>query len=97
MNHYQVSRGDAHEGEIAAARENLASHIPSSAYFAMALGSMAVSAALQAAHKKHAAMFFGQWAAPFMLLGIYNKLAGTHGPSVIPERRASQRIYAHSV
>jgi hypothetical protein len=40
---------------------------------------MAVSAGLQAWNKKHESIFIGQWAAPFLLLGIYNKLVKQHG------------------
>jgi hypothetical protein len=29
--------------------------------------------------KEHAALFVGQWAAPLLLLGIYNKLVKLHG------------------
>jgi hypothetical protein len=35
---------------------------------------MAVSMSLHIAGKKHKSLFFGQWAAPFLLFGIYNKL-----------------------
>lgn len=47
---------------------------------------MAVSAGLQALNKKHASMFVGQWAAPFLLLGIYNKLVKQHGSDAASER-----------
>jgi hypothetical protein len=59
--------------------EKSTSKIPTSTYLALALGAMAVSAALQAWNKKHESMFVGQWAAPFLLLGIYNKLVKQHG------------------
>ena len=35
---------------------------------------MGVSAALQAAGKKHASLFVGQWAPAFLLLGLYDQL-----------------------
>jgi len=35
---------------------------------------MAISAGCHLAKKEHSALFFGQWAAPFLLLGVYNKL-----------------------
>jgi hypothetical protein len=40
---------------------------------------MAISLGLKAAKKEHEALFVGQWAAPFLLLGIYNKLVKLHG------------------
>jgi hypothetical protein len=54
--------------------ESKTSQIPSSAFLGAALASMATSAVLKATGKEHAALFVGQWAAPFLLLGIYNKL-----------------------
>jgi hypothetical protein len=29
--------------------------------------------------KKHDALFLGQWAAPFLILGLYNKLVKVEG------------------
>jgi hypothetical protein len=40
---------------------------------------MVISLGLKAAKKDHSALFIGQWAAPFLLLGIYNKLVKLHG------------------
>lgn len=79
MADFRVNRGEVEEDQLTAAIEKSTSKIPSSAYLALALGAMAVSAALQAWNKKHESMFVGQWAAPFLLLGIYNKLVKQHG------------------
>ena len=79
MTDYRVSKGEAQEDQVTAAIEKVTSQIPSSAYLAMAVGSMGVSIALQTAGKKHAALFVGQWAAPFLILGLYNKLVKIHG------------------
>jgi hypothetical protein len=76
---YRVSRGEVQEDQLTAAIEKSTAKVPSSAYLALALGTMAVSAGLQALNKKHASIFVGQWAAPFLLLGIYNKLVKQHG------------------
>jgi hypothetical protein len=40
---------------------------------------MAASLTLKISAKKHTALFVGQWAAPFLLLGIYNKLVKLEG------------------
>ena len=79
MPDYRVSRGDASEDQVTASIEKHTSQIPSSAYLAAALISMAVSAGLSLAKKQHPALFVGQWAAPFLLLGVYNKLVKQHG------------------
>lgn len=62
------------EGKVATAIEEQTAKIPSDAFLWAALGSMAASATLKCIGKDHTALFVGQWAAPFLLLGIYNKL-----------------------
>ncbi len=79
MTDYRVNPGDVEEDQFTAAIEKSTSRIPTSTYLALALGAMGVSAALQAWNKKHESLFIGQWAAPFLLLGIYNKLVKQHG------------------
>jgi D-serine dehydratase len=79
MTDYRVGRGDALEDQFTAAIEKTTSQIPSSAYLGAAVASMAVSVGFKIARKDHLALFVGQWAAPFLLLGIYNKLVKQHG------------------
>lgn len=62
------------EGKVASAIEEQTSKIPSDVFLWAALGSMAISASLKIMKKNHTALFVGQWAAPFLLLGVYNKL-----------------------
>jgi hypothetical protein len=76
---YRVAPGQVQEDQITASIEKHTSQIPSSAYLAAALGAMAISAGFHLAKKEHPALFIGQWAAPFLLLGIYNKLVKQHG------------------
>ncbi len=45
----------------------------------MALGSIATSAVLKAMGKHDWALFVGQWAAPFLIIGVYNKMVKQHG------------------
>ena len=67
------------EGEIAKKIESQTAKIPSDVFLWAALGSMAVSAALHLSQKKGKGLFVGQWAAPLLLLGIYNKLVKLEG------------------
>ena len=69
----------AREDNLTGAIESRTSQIPSSAYLGAALGSMAAAAILRIAGKKHASLFVGQWAAPFLLMGVYNKMVKQHG------------------
>jgi hypothetical protein len=79
MTDYRVSQGDVREDQVTAAIEKVTAQIPSSVYLAAALASMAVSVGYKAAKKTDMALFIGQWAAPFLILGIYNKLVKLHG------------------
>lgn len=72
-------KNDHSEGPVAKAIENQTAKIPSDVFLWAALGSMAASATLKVLGKSHTALFVGQWAAPFMLLGIYNKIVKTEG------------------
>ena len=72
------SRG-AREDDVTARIESQTSKIPSTGYLGAALGAMAVSAVLNLSGKKHWSLFVGQWAAPFLLMGIYNKMVKQHG------------------
>lgn len=62
------------EGPVAAAIEDYTSRIPSDVFLWAALGSMAVSATLKIMKKDEEALFVGQWAPSFLLLGNYNKM-----------------------
>ncbi|SFB85473.1 hypothetical protein SAMN05421747_101530 [Parapedobacter composti] len=67
------------EGETTKAIESQTAKLPSKLFLCAALGSMAVSLTLKCLGHKHTALFVGQWAAPFLLLGTYNKIVKTHG------------------
>jgi hypothetical protein len=79
MTDYRVARGEVKEDQITAAMEKCTAQIPSSCYLGLALASMGLSLGLSAAKKRHASLFVGQWAAPFVLIGIYNKIVKLHG------------------
>ena len=72
-------KNDQTEGPIAKTIESQTAKIPSDAFLGAALGAMAASATLKCFGKDHLALFVGQWAAPFLLLGIYNKIVKTQG------------------
>ena len=67
------------EGPVATAIEEYTSKLPSDLFLWAALGSMAVSATLKIMKKDDEALFVGQWPAPFLLLGLYNKLVKLEG------------------
>lgn len=67
------------EGKVTKAIEKQTAKVPSDIFLWAALGSMAVSLTLQLTQSKHRSLFVGQWAAPFLLLGVYNKLVKLEG------------------
>lgn len=67
------------EGEVAKTIEEQTAKLPSDLFLWAALGSMAVSLTLQIIGKKDNSQFVGQWAAPFLLLGVYNKIVKLEG------------------
>ncbi|CAN5298676.1 hypothetical protein BH23BAC2_BH23BAC2_26470 [soil metagenome] len=48
-------------------------------FLAAAIASMGASLTLKLMDQSKTALFVGQWAAPFLLLGIYNKLVKLEG------------------
>jgi hypothetical protein len=70
---------DHKEGPVASAIEEQTSKLPSDLFLWAAIGSMGVSLALRLFGRKENSQFVGQWAAPFLLLGVYNKLVKQSG------------------
>jgi hypothetical protein len=68
------TRGGHREGRLATKIESETAKLPSDVFLWAAIGAMAVSMTLHVSGKKHKSLFYGQWAAPFLLFGIYNKL-----------------------
>lgn len=48
--------------------------IPSDVFLVTAIGAMAMSLTLKLFGRKKDAMFVGQWVAPILIVGVYNKL-----------------------
>jgi hypothetical protein len=67
------------EGKVAKTIEEQTAKLPSDLFLWAAIGAIAVSFGLQIAGGQKRSLFFGQWVAPFLLLGIYNKLVKLEG------------------
>ena len=67
------------EGKVAKTIEEQTAKLPSDTFLWAAIGAMGVSLTLKMLGKSHTALFIGQWAAPFLLFGIYNKIVKTEG------------------
>ncbi len=67
------------EGPVARGIEEYTAKLPSDTYLWAAVGCMAVSLGLKMMGRNHDALFVGQWPAPFLLMGLYNKIVKVDG------------------
>lgn len=67
------------EGKVASAIEDQTSKLPSDVFLWTSIGAMAASLTLKLLKLDKISLFVGQWAAPFLLFGIYNKIVKTVG------------------
>jgi hypothetical protein len=72
-------KADKKEGKMAKMIEEQTSKLPSDTFLWASIGAMTAALAFQLARKKHTSLFIGQWAAPFLLFGLYNKLVKQRG------------------
>jgi hypothetical protein len=75
----RVRAGDAQEDQTTAYIESYTSQVPSVIFLAAAIASISGSLILKATKKDTEALFVGQWVAPFLILGLYNKMVKQHG------------------
>ena len=66
--------GDYSEGGLARPLEKATAQLPSDTWLWLAYGSIGTSLALKLMGRDRDALFVGQWAAPFLIHGVYNKL-----------------------
>ncbi len=67
------------EGPVARTIEHQTAKLPSDLFLWLAGGSIIASLLLKMSGRAQDALFVGQWPAPFLLLGIYNKLVKLFG------------------
>ncbi|MBK6264084.1 hypothetical protein JKA74_03465 [Marivirga sp. S37H4] len=70
---------DFKEGQVAKEIESQTAKIPSDVYLWTAVSAMGASLALKLMKQKNTALFVGQWAAPLLIMGIYNKIVKVEG------------------
>jgi hypothetical protein len=73
------AREEHRERTVARSIEQQTAKLPSDWFLWAAFGSIAGSLAFKLSGKDHEALFVGQWAPTFLLLGVYNKLVKLHG------------------
>jgi hypothetical protein len=67
------------EGPITRSIEEYTAQLPSDTFLWAAGASIAASLALMTLGNRHAALFVGQWAPTFLLLGVYDKIVKVAG------------------
>lgn len=67
------------EGKVAREIEEFTAEVPSDAYLWSAVSVMGVSLTFKLFKNDDMALFVGQWAAPLLLMGVYNKIVKTQG------------------
>ncbi len=67
------------EGTVARAIEQQTAKLPSDTFLWLAGGSIATSLTLKMMGRDRDALFVGQWAPTFLVLGLYNKLVKLAG------------------
>ena len=72
-----MSNNQPQEGNATVAVEKKTSKIPSMVYLCAGLSALAASACMMC--RKSPALLVGQWAAPLLIMGLYNKLVKTEG------------------
>mgnify|MGYP003101814479 CR=1 FL=1 len=70
-----MSNNQPQEGNATVAVEKKTSKIPSMVY----LSALAASACMMCRGRKSTALLVGQWAAPLLIMGLYNKVVKTEG------------------
>ncbi len=67
------------EGAVARTIEQQTAKLPSDIFLWAAVGAIGVSALLEFSGNTEKSHFIGQWVAPFLLFGVYNKLVKVAG------------------
>ena len=76
---FRVKPGEIQEDQLTAMLESYSAKWPTSLFMGAAIASMIGSLVFKSRGKDNHALFIGQWAAPFLLLGLYNKTVKQHG------------------
>lgn len=74
-----VTPSEHKEGVVARTIEEQTAKLPSDTFLWLAGASIATSLTLKMLGRDHQALFVGQWAPTFLILGLYNKLVKVAG------------------
>ncbi len=75
----QMGLPSEQEGGLARPIEEFTSRLPSDTFLWLAMASIGGSLTLRMMGRRHDALFVGQWAPTFLILGVYNKIVKVSG------------------
>ncbi|MBA3913175.1 MAG: hypothetical protein H0X25_04845 [Acidobacteriales bacterium] len=71
--------GGEREDQLSSSIEAFTAKLPSSGWLGAAFASIGASLVLKAIGEDDWALFVGQWAPTFLIIGVYNKMVKQHG------------------
>ena len=74
-----IKNKNHNEGKVAKAIENVTAKLPSDVFLWTSFLAMGVALTFRLIGKDHLSLFVGQWAAPILIMGLYNKLVKVEG------------------
>lgn len=84
---HSTGKAERHtEGSVAKMIEERTAKLPSDVFLWAATASIIGALTLRMNGRSHDALFVGQWAAPFLLLGIYDKIVKVAGSDRVSSR-----------
>ncbi len=78
-NGHNATPADHTEGPVAKAIEDQTAKIPSDLFLWAAAGTMATAIGVMCTGRKHVALLIGQFVAPLLIMGLYDKIVKTQG------------------
>jgi len=75
----RMTQGQHSEGTVARTIEQQTAKLPSDVFLWSAMGAIGASAIAGLMGNKHVSLFIGNWVAPLLLFGVYNKIVKTQG------------------
>ena len=79
----RLAKEESTDDQITGLLESYSSKWPTSFFLGAAGASILGSLILKIQGKDEHALFVGQWAAPFLLIGLYNKVVKQHGSDAV--------------
>ena len=74
-----IVKNNHKEGKVAKAIENQTAKLPSDVFLWSSFAVMGLALTFKLLGKDHLGLFLGQWSAPLLIMGLYNKVVKVEG------------------